>query len=290
MASIWDGLLKRFPSELSIETNTPVESISLSKSGPIGFPYAVRTSRGIVYARHVVHATNAFASHLVPGLRSKIVGAKAHMSSQRPGQQFPDSAGARSWSVVCGGAFDYVTQRPPSSGGAQGDLMIGGGFMRSLKQGIDQVGLYDDGGSLDALTVAHIAGIFPSIFSLKWGEGASLKQVWPGIIALTGDSLPFVGRLDTRFTGRKVQGLPEEGNNTESYGEWIAAGWAGEGMVWAWLAGTALGIMIAGKENEDLAEVAGRPGGTLDSWLPKELLASATRLRSADISRLASQL
>ena len=212
------------------------------------------------------------------------------MSAQKPGLDFPDSAGRRSWSIVCGGAFDYVTQRPSTPGGGRGDLMVGGGFMRSLKQGIDQVGAYDDSATLDGLTVAHIAGIFPSIFHPNWGQGASIEEVWSGIIALTGDNLPFVGRLGKTFTGRNVQNLQRNSKGTEDSGEWIAAGWSGEGMVWAWLAGSALGIMIAGREEEELPEVAGRPGGALASWLPEELLVTSKRLRSADISRLASQM
>jgi hypothetical protein len=61
-------------------------------------------------------------------------------------------------------------------------------------------------------------------------------------------------------------------------------------MVWAWLAGAALGIMITGNEEEDLPESAGRPGGKLTEWFPEDLLYSSKRLRSADISRLADQM
>ena len=155
---------------------------------------------------------------------------------------------------------------------------------------VEEVGAYDDSATLDGLTVAHIAGIFPSIFHPNWGQGASIEEVWSGIIALTGDNLPFVGRLGKTFTGRNVQNLQRNSKGTEDSGEWIAAGWSGEGMVWAWLAGSALGIMIAGREKEELPEVAGRPGGALASWLPEELLVTSKRLRSADISRLASQM
>lgn len=288
--SIWNELLARFSGELSIETNTPVESISVAKDGPKGFPYAVHTTRGTIYVRHIAHATNAFASQLVPGLRQKIVGARAHMSAQKPAQQFPDSAGLRSWSIIYGGAFDYATQRPSTPDGKPGDLMIGGGFMRSLKQGIDQVGLYDDGAALDGLTVAHITGIFPSIFSPKWGRDARVKQAWSGIIGLTGDNLPFVGLLDTSLTDRKVSDEHEAGKDMGNSGEWIAAGFSGEGMVWAWLAGCALGIMIAGREEDELPEAVWRPDGALKLWLPKEILVSSKRLRSADISQLADQI
>jgi len=291
VASIWKGLLNEFPHSLSIETNTAVESIRVRKGDPPkGFPYALQTARGTIFARQVVHATNAFASHLVPGLRSKIVGARNHMSAQQPGQRFPYSDGLHSWSVVYGGAFDYATQRPPGTGDAKGDLMIGGGFTRSPRQGIDQVGLYDDGSLLEPLTATHIAGIFPAIFHPKWGAGAELKQVWPGIIGLTGDFLPLVGRLNTRLTGRDTKEHSRELDDCTQWGEWVVAGFSGEGMVWAWLSGAALGIMIAGSEEEALPKASGRPGGKLSEWFPDELLVSEKRIRSADISHLANEV
>ncbi|KAM0328053.1 hypothetical protein ACHAQA_005455 [Verticillium albo-atrum] len=285
VVSIWKRLLDDFPESISIETTTPVESISSGTEGPPDFPYAIHTPRGVVHVRHVVHATNAWASHLVPGLRSKITGVRAHMSAQRPGDDFPNCAGDRSWGVVYGDAFDYVTQRPSSPGAPQGDLMLGGGFVRSLKQGVDQVGLYDDGARVDALTVSHLSGIFPAIFSPNWGKGAAVEEVWSGILGMTGDLLPFVGRLDKSLTGRKIVSKKEK--ELPEAGEWVSAGFAGEGMIWAWLSGTALGIMMAGSEEEDLPEVPGRPGGKLAEWFPKELLVSSARIRSADVSHLA---
>lgn len=211
------------------------------------------------------------------------------MSAQQPGQSFPYADGMHSWGVVYGEGFDYVTQRPPAAGDSKGDLMIGGGFLRSLKQGIDQVGRYDDGSPLDPLTTTHIAGIFPAIFHPNWGAGAELKQTWSGIIGLTGDSLPLVGRLDTNLTGRDTRQRKRTSSDKDQCGEWITAGFSGEGMVWAWLSGAALGIMIAGSEDDELPQVPGRPGGKLAEWFPKELMVSDERIRSADVSNLASQ-
>jgi glycine/D-amino acid oxidase-like deaminating enzyme len=164
--------------------------------------------------------------------------------------------------------------------------MLGGGFMRSSKQGVDQLGIYDDGAALDPLTVSHIAGILPAVFHPRWGEGAELKNVWSGIIGMTGDSVPLVGKLDSKWTQRNVK--TKDGAN--AHGEWIAAGFCGEGMVWAWLCGTGLGIMIAGSEDEDVKEAPGRPGGRLANWFPDQLRVSDKRLRSADVANLANQI
>lgn len=103
---------------------------------------------------------------------------------------------------------------------------------------------------------------------------------------MTGDLLPFVGRLDEGLTGRKIFSKRESG--VSEPGECISAGFSGEGMVWAWLSGMALGIMMAGSEEEDLPEVPGRPGGKLAEWFPKELSVTSARIRSADVSHLAN--
>ena len=246
--------------------------------------------RGIIYARNVVHATNGFASQLVPGLRRKITGAKAHMSAQRPGEKMPCSDGNRSWGVIYGGSFDYVTQRPSQPGEPAGDVLLGGGFMRSLKQGVDQLGLYDDSGRLDPLTVTHIAGVFPAIFYPNWGPGSELMQTWSGILGMTGDLMPLVGRLDKQLTGRDVGNRGDDINGTARCQEWVAAGFSGEGMIWAWLCGVGLGTMLAGSEDEDIPQAPGRPGGKMKEWFPNELFVSPERLRSADVSNLADQL
>ncbi|EEY14781.1 conserved hypothetical protein [Verticillium alfalfae VaMs.102] len=108
-------------------------------------------------------------------------------------------------------------------------------------------------------TISHISGIFPAVFPPKRGKGASVEHAWSGILGMTGDFLPFVGRLHSGLTGRKVASKKDGG----VHGEWIAAGFAGEGMVWAWLSGTALGIMVDGCEEEELAAAPGRPKAKL---------------------------
>ena len=278
--------MNEFSNTLVIETNTPVESISASTAGPLGYPYAIKTLRGVTYVRNVIHATNGFAGHLISGLQSKIVGARAHMSAQRPGQSLPRSNGIRSWGIIYGGSFDYVTQRPSKPTGAFGDILIGGGFMRSLKQGVDQIGLWDDNKPLDALTITHIMGVLPAMFYPKWGTGSEIKQLWTGILGITGDLLPLVGRLDEKLTGRNVRHHPESETTQVKgkTGEWVAAGFSGDGMIWSWLCGVYLGLVIAESEEEEIPQVPGMPGGKPTEWFPQELLISSERLQSANVS------
>lgn len=284
---MWKGLLGEFPKNLSIETATPVSAISSEPSSDA--PYTITTNRGVIRSRHVVHATNAFASHLVPGLRGKMTGLLAHMSAQRPGKKFPAWNGQRSWSVIYGAGFDYATQRATTDGVA-GDILLGGGFGQSKKQGLDQLGIYDDS-KVDALTTAHILGIMPTIFEPNWGgdtEGRVTK-FWTGLVALTADFLPLVGRLDPRLTGRKAAKPPSGVGQVQS-GEWTAAGFVGDGMVWAWLSGTAVGVMVSGSEMESLEAMPGRPPGRLGDWFPEELRPRLARIKKMDMADLADEM
>ncbi|KAI0136940.1 FAD dependent oxidoreductase-domain-containing protein [Xylariales sp. AK1849] len=285
VANVWKDLLIKFDGALSIETETMVTDIL-----PVtekDSTYQVVTSRGTIRCDHVVHATNGFASQFIRGFRGKMTSILAHMSAQRPGKQFPDHNGSRSWSVVYGKAYDYVTQRP-STNGVQGDIILGGGFDRGRNQGIDQVGRYDDSSAgMDALTVNHIGNIFPTVFTPHWGddqEGGRMKKVWTGIVAVTGDMLPFVGRLDPKLTGRKPKSTRSRAG--VPVGEWVSAGYCGDGMVWAWLSGTALGIMLVGSEREKLPEIPGRPAGRVEDWFPHELMPTLKRVKKADLASL----
>ncbi|KAI5263181.1 nucleotide-binding domain-containing protein [Aureobasidium subglaciale] len=194
--------------------------------------------------------------------------------------------GDRSWSIVYGdNDYDYMTQRPSPDG--MSDIMLGGGTFRSKDNGLDQIGVWDDS-QIDAFTSAHLAGILPIIFSSKTQQpntqksARSLQQHWSGIIALTADSLPFVGELDAGLSGR--------GSVTEDASEWISAGYNGQGMVYAWLCGTALGIIITGSELEDIPASPGFPGGVLSEWFPKEMLLDRKRYDKIDILDLADEL
>ncbi|KAM4060998.1 putative fad dependent oxidoreductase protein [Hirsutella rhossiliensis] len=279
VTSVWNGLLKQYPN-LAIRTHTPVEAIVVDKSSP--HPYRLHHGSGVVAARHVVHATNGFAAHLVPSLRGRLTGVLGHMTAQRPGVAFPASHGRRSWSVLYPGGFEYAAQRPDGPDGTPGDLLIGGGLFRSKDQGLDQLGVWDDG-RLDALPLMHLRGSMQTVFEPRWGDGGGLVKAWTGIMGFTGDTLPLVGRLpedDAPPAGRARRGESRPG-------QWIAAGFNGEGMVWAWLCGTAAGVMLVGAQERDLAPGDGRPGGRLAEWFPvAELAVDEARLRRAELRNL----
>lgn len=278
VTSIWNDLLQSYPKHITLETNTP--ALSIDKQGTI---YNVATNRGVIKCNHVVHATNAWMGHLLPHLNKKATGMRAHMSAQNPGDEYNYKGfhGDRSWSMIHGpDDFDYMTQRP------SGDIMLGGGAFRSKNDGLDQIGIWDDSRT-DVFTSAYLAGILPIVFSQEKQKSQShtqsryLQQHWSGIISLTGDLLPFVGKLDSGVYAKNAQG---------NAAEWIAAGYNGEGMVFAWLCGTALGLMIMGSEQEDIPVSPGFPGGSLYDWFPKELRLDRKRYDRIDVLDLADQL
>ena len=310
VASVWRDLLDHHPS-LSVETSTPVLVVHVSESRDEvteAYPYFVLTDRGAIKARHVVHATNGHVAQLVPGLRGKLAGTVGHMSAQRPGARLAGADGSRSWSIIYGRGFDYVTQRPVGPDGRAGDLMLGGGWASSPGQGVDMLGKYDDA-TTDALTAAHLLGIFPAVFGPDWGDttascDASLSDdttpsspadsatpskphgnnsipcIWTGVLGIPADYRPFVGRLDESTTDRPLPSwaknpAPGVARPEVPAGEWISAGYMGDGMVWAWLCGTAVGDMLCGR---DVA------------WLPPELRADKERVRKANMTDLLDEV
>jgi len=104
------GLLEEFVKEngLSIQTNTPVKSVA---EGPNDAFATVKTDRGDIKAKHVVHATNAFLGHLVPELRPYMSPVRANVQRQLPRPSTLKLT--RSYWLRYGEKdYDYMLQRP----------------------------------------------------------------------------------------------------------------------------------------------------------------------------------
>ena len=205
------------------------------------------------------------------------------MTAQNPGTQVPDTKGRRSWSVIGKRGFDYITQRSGQPHDSPGELMVGGGVVQSPGHGIDEFGIWRDN-EISYTVRSYLEGLMPTIFGPEnWGEdtrGYRVKQAWTGCMGFTCDLLPYVGRLDPRLTGRKIP------RKLRSGGEWICAGFQGEGMVLAWLSGVAVASMVNGLEDEEVEAKPGIPGGKLTDWFPKELYCSRERVDRATVTEL----
>ncbi|KAG8709947.1 hypothetical protein FRC11_005022, partial [Ceratobasidium sp. 423] len=225
---------EKYPDKFDIISRCPVKDIK----GPTSEKpfYTLETEKGSINTSHIIHATNAHVGHLVPGLRAKVFPLRQAMTAQshRAFAQAPDSSvqpGGRSFSFLYSEGFDYLTQRP------DGTIMFGGGFAQSPQQGVAEIGISTDE-SYDPTGAAHICGALSVVFKDPKHQPTAndanaenrVKSIWSGSLGISADSLPWVGRLPARLTGRSAPPANEH-SKIASPGEWVSAGYSGEGMV-----------------------------------------------------------
>ncbi|KAI6107934.1 FAD dependent oxidoreductase [Pisolithus sp. B1] len=272
VTGILSNLLAQHPDNFFLCTNTPCVSIS----GPSSSTryYTVTTPQGKTHTPHVIHATNGWCAHLLESMRAKIVPVRGNMSAQRPGQSLPPTTVSHSYVFYPSSeGFDYLTQLPNEGR----ELMLGTAvYNKSI--------------------VARLGGVLPRYFGEKnwgaeWNQGR-IKAMWSGILGASVDLMPWVGRLPKSVSGRPeppVSSSPRitvaRAQENEMFfgaapGEWIAAGYTGEGMVHAWLSGKALAGMILGTERED----------GLSEWFPDALRVTHARWRAAKLEAVAARV
>ncbi|KAG6874130.1 hypothetical protein C0995_005546 [Termitomyces sp. Mi166 len=307
VTGILSRLLREYSSTFRLFTRTPCTSISVSIRDEVEL-YEVTTPRGTIRAQHVVHATNGWVSHLLPGMRGKIVPARGTMTTQTVKNE--SWAGGRSFVFfpeVGTNAFDYLTQLPVGGGGrypsSEGEMMLGGAFANGNV--IEEMGNADDGG-WDQKAGRYLSGALDRYFawSEKEKEEERVKKLWSGVLGISVDGQPWVGRVPEVVAGR---GAPRrvglgaektEGSDGREMGrgdlagpgEWMACGYSGEGMVHAWLSGKALAYMVLGldKEETEKVDADGRRGAgdELGRWFPWVYRVSEKRWAGAGIEDL----
>ena len=240
-------------------------------------------------------------------MRAKIVPTRGTMTAQRPGTSLFQSTlnGLRSFIFYHGSiGYDYLTQLPVG----EHELMFGGGWHSAMDAALADIGISDDS-QYSLPGASHLSGSLPLYFGIEnwgkekhaipceedevqWGEGRTKAQ-WSGILGFSADGLPWVGRLPTKVSGRteppttstpRVRFQYSKDDPTESVrrltaapGEWISAGYTGEGMVHAWMCGKALSHMILDSEDE------------IKDWFPEIMRVTEKRWKRADPSDLLSR-
>ncbi|TFK36432.1 FAD dependent oxidoreductase [Crucibulum laeve] len=324
VTGILSRLLEEYSDSFQLFTHTPCTSVEATGKD---IPFIARTPRGSIKARHIVHATNGWSSHLLPGMRRKIVPARGDMTAQRPGYGLGKSVdGGEDWTgqrsfVFYGGEaktrYDYLTQQPPprsseamgagvEKGKGQGlasagEMMFGGGF---LQGGTADTAFFESVGNVDDRTwnfgvVSFLSGALGLYFepawgreqveeteeaNRKWAEGR-IKAHWSGILGLSADGCPWVGRVPEKISKRNSKDslLTEKRTLTTNKelsadGEWICAGYTGEGMAHAWMSGTALAQMILGTPDNRTVGSDKAP-----NWFPEVYLISEERWKKANV-------
>ncbi|KAK0440433.1 FAD dependent oxidoreductase [Desarmillaria tabescens] len=266
VTGILSRLLKTY-SSFRLYTHTPCFSIADN---------IVHTSRGDIRAKHIVHATNGWTSHLLAPMREKIVPVRGHMTAQRAGTGLDNGwHGTRSFVLYPGASedrWDYLTQQPPDPARLgekpHAEFMFGGGIELGTPSFFEAVGCADDS-QIDFRTSAYLGGALAAYFGKWWGgesadvddeehfERGRVKKAWSGILGISADGLPWVGEIPSKVSGRS-------GGK-----EWIAAGYSGEGMVHAWMSGKALAHMVLGKDVD---------------WLPAPFRVTEKRWKKANIA------
>ncbi|TFK25830.1 DAO-domain-containing protein [Coprinopsis marcescibilis] len=211
--------------DVKIHTHTPVTAVSTIKSSDGKKQFIVSTPRGDVRCSYVLHATNAYANHLLQAkatgiqvvpTRGQIIGTRAAVRQDRVGKS--------SWSGNDG--FEYWFPRPVNVQTENPLVILGGGREVTGPQfEFYQTNDAEVNPSVGEALSKFLPGIFPSIYP----SVATVEWEWTGIMGYTRSGNPFVG--------------PVPGED----GQYISAGYTGHGMPRAYACGEAVAGMIAGQ-------------------------------------------
>lgn len=196
-------------------THCPVAEVTKSAlSSPEQTLWDLQTPRGKTTAQAVIHCTNAFAAHLLPQFNPFVIPnrAQAHAIVPPPsmtGDKILPSTFSLRHTLK---HFNSVMQRKADGiivlGASRENPNISREAVASRLSNDDSVG-FNDEVRQDAMR--SFETVFPDSKPEKLKHGEGLLHTWTGIIGMTTDSVPFVGKLPS---------LP---------GQYICAGFGGHG-------------------------------------------------------------
>ena len=184
---------------VALYTHTPVLSI-ISTSGSI---YQLKTSRGTLRARTVIHATNAYAPYLLPQLKTQIIPIRGQISVFSP----PAVKLQSTYMLIPAGGDDHQEYMHQASPGGQ--VVWGGAASKSFET---EVGTLNDEESTEKIAT-HLAKQPSRIFPGLWENAPQVEQVHVGIspsifrilhlciadpstlVGFTSDRLPLIGEV-----------------------------------------------------------------------------------------------
>ena len=234
---------------LELYTHTAAEKLYKDEEGY----WKVQTRRGTIRAKRVVLATNAYTDYLRPEFKNLITPFRGQATAHRRPQGFPPDGLGATISFVYNTGYDYMIERPKDSK-FEGDLVIGGSRYRLKDGGASDFATTDD------TVLNHELSKFlhqstERYFGPSWGadhEDGRVRSEWTGIMGLTFDGQPFVGKV------------PDE------EGLFVAAGFRGLGMVLCFLSARALVAMMEGREED------------VRAWFPEDFKVSKERMEKKD--------
>ncbi|CAK5283379.1 unnamed protein product [Mycena citricolor] len=225
--------------QLSIHTRTP--ALSIGESPSENRRWQIGTPRGVVHCSHIIHATNAYASNLLPQLAGPggIVPTRGQVAAIRASVDAPALTKC-SWDGNEG--FEYWFPRPVTDPTEKPVVILGGG--REVSEDFE---FYNaDDSTVDSRVGLALRKFLPAAFPGKYeGEGGP-EMEWTGIMGFTRLRDPFVGPL------------------SQHEGQYISAGYSGHGMPRAYSCAEVVALMI-------VAELAGKEWHA-PQWFPEAFL------------------
>ncbi|PHH58467.1 hypothetical protein CDD81_5752 [Ophiocordyceps australis] len=264
----------------NLQTKTPVVRLQRAGSGrrdrgggaqeeESWARWIVQTPRGQIAARHVVLATNAYTSHLLPQMARLIVPVRGQICALLPPPRAALLPHDYTW--LSHGADDYLIQRATGheSALAAGGLIIVGGERFLVPGGQESISADD---VVEPAIGEALRTAVPRVLELQEkpqeGRASRLEAAWEwtGIMGYSRDARPWVGRVPAQLLPRGGEG-EEGGKEEEEDGLWICAGFTGHGMPVAPGCGVAVARMLVGRAD--------------GVHLPPEYVACAERLAVA---------
>ena len=185
---------------VDLHTQTPVTSIEpIPQTDPSSevFPrrHSLVTARGKISCSYVLHATNAYASHLLPHLVGKdgIVPTRGQIIATRASvtEELLTKTGG-----VGNEGFEYWFPRPVKQPEETYPLVILGGG-REVTKSESRFELYQtDDAVVDSEVGGALRRFLPSVFPSRFARGMEPEMEWTGIMGFTASGDPLV-RFDS---------------------------------------------------------------------------------------------
>lgn len=236
---------------LALHTNTPVTSLSSNGDSPRR--WNVTTPRGSVHCSYVLHATNAYASHLLPHMTGPagIIPTRGQVIATRASAEL-DVISRRSWSANQGSEYWFPRPVDAANGETRPLVILGGGREAETPS----YELYEaDDSVLNPQVGAVLRKFLPAVFPGRYEEGAEPEMEWTGIMGYTASGDPFVGPVIDSEKPAEAEAFK---------GQYISAGYSGHGMPRAFACADAVAQMI-------VADILGK-AWTPPDWLPRHYI------------------
>ena len=165
-------LRKAISHGVNLQTQTPVQSIT-PISGASSRRWSVKTSRGSIKASQIIHATNAYASALLPEYKDRIVPVRGICSRIVTRKAHPPLLANSYILRIAPGEYDYLIPR------TDGSIVVGGArrdYFKDLSQWYD---VADDSKLIEP--AKHYFDGYMQRHFRGWEEsGAETDKVWTG--------------------------------------------------------------------------------------------------------------